>query len=88
MMERKTIAVVGATGAQAAARSGDSRRSTGRLRRGERSRGIRTREARELAALCAEVVAADVDQPERSRRRWRGLRAYFARSSARILAMT
>jgi uncharacterized protein YbjT (DUF2867 family) len=65
MTERKTIAVVGATGAQG---GGLVRAILADPRGGFAARAV-TRDpdsakARELAALGAEVVAADVDQPE------------------------
>ena len=65
MTERKTIAVVGATGAQG---GGLVRAILADPQGGFAARAI-TRDpdsakARELAALGAEVVAADVDQPE------------------------
>jgi uncharacterized protein YbjT (DUF2867 family) len=78
MAERKIIAVVGATGAQG---GGLARAIQHDPRGGFRARAIardpNSPKAKELAALGAEVVAGDVDDPESLRRAFAGAHGAF-----------
>lgn len=78
MSERKIIAVVGATGAQGGglvrAIADDPR---GGFAARALTRDVNSPKARELAALGAEVVAADVDDPESLRKAFQGAHAAF-----------
>lgn len=78
MSEKKTIAVVGATGAQG---SGLVRAiqqdKSGAFRARAITRDVNSEKAQELAALGAEVVAADVDKPDTIARAFEGAHGAF-----------
>src|SRR5579872_2915105 len=73
MSEQKTIAVVGATGAQGGGLvRAILRDSEGRYRARAITRDVNSEKARQLAALGAEVVAADVDDEDSLKRAFEG----------------
>jgi uncharacterized protein YbjT (DUF2867 family) len=73
MTEKKTIAVLGATGAQGGGLvSAILADSSGDFAVRAITRDVSSEKARELATLGAEVVAADVDDPESLKRAFQG----------------
>ena len=78
MAEKKIIAVVGATGMQGGGLVRAIQRDTGgEFAARALTRDVRSTKARELAKVGAEVVAADVGNPESLKKAFRGAYAAY-----------
>jgi uncharacterized protein YbjT (DUF2867 family) len=78
MAEKKIIAVVGATGSQGGGLvRAIQRDASGEFTARALTRDVRSTKAKELAKLGAEVVAADVDNPESLKKGFRGAYGAF-----------